>query len=154
MLLSPRLVLIARTGGLTQAKPGLTRCPMQLDLSKFGAVANAAFGTVFDPPFDPFKDDISFLIATYILEDVGVAACIVRAPRPCCPAMNLQTTPCPQCPPPPLLGLSDQSSTACSIKCFGGRWSCLTSPTREVLSERCQPVRSIRAQMSNLHLSC
>ena len=46
----------------------------------FADIANAAFGTVFSPPFDPFKDDISFLIATYIMEDVGVSGYLVRRP--------------------------------------------------------------------------
>ena len=31
-------------------------------------------GRTLDPPFDPFKDDMSALIATYIIEDVGVTA--------------------------------------------------------------------------------
>ncbi len=34
---------------------------------------------MFDPPYDPFKDDISFLIATYIMEDVGVSGYLVCA---------------------------------------------------------------------------
>ena len=52
----------------------------QIDLTVFSDIANAAFGTVFDPPYDPFKDDISFLIATYIMEDVGVSGYLVRTP--------------------------------------------------------------------------
>ena len=35
-------------------------------------------GRTLDPPFDPFADDMSALIATYILEDVGVTAYKVR----------------------------------------------------------------------------
>ena len=31
-------------------------------------------GTTLDPPYDPFADDMSALIAAYILEDVGVTA--------------------------------------------------------------------------------
>ena len=55
----------------------LSRAFPQLNLTVFADIANAAFGTVFDPPYDPFKDDISFLIATYIMEDVGVSGYLV-----------------------------------------------------------------------------
>ncbi len=46
----------------------------QLNFTTFAAIANAAMGTTLDPPFDPFADDMSALIAAYILEDVGVTA--------------------------------------------------------------------------------
>ena len=55
----------------------MLRCA-QLNLTVFSDIANAAFGTVFDPPYNPFKDDISFLIATFIMEDVGVSGYLVR----------------------------------------------------------------------------
>ncbi len=56
--------------------------PAQLNFTTFAAIANAAMGTTLDPPFDPFADDMSALIAAYILEDVGVTAYKAR-PRPC-----------------------------------------------------------------------
>jgi hypothetical protein len=39
-------------------------------------------GRTLDPPFDPFADDMSALIAGYILEDVGVTAYKVRGDLP------------------------------------------------------------------------
>ena len=56
----------------------------QHNLTTMAEILNLALGGV-DPPFDPYVDDISFLIATYILEDVGVTAYLV-SPSPRAPA--------------------------------------------------------------------
>jgi hypothetical protein len=53
-----------------------------LNFSTFAAIADAAMGRTLDPPFDPFADDMSALIAGYILEDVGVTAYKVRGDLP------------------------------------------------------------------------
>ena len=47
--------------------------PAQLNLgSAFPEYVNAALGYNLTPPFDPYFDDISFLIGAFIFEDVAV----------------------------------------------------------------------------------
>ena len=58
----------------------------QLNFTAFAAVADVVMGRTLNPPFDPFKDDLSFLIGSYIFEDVGVSAYRVRT---CLPRLNL-----------------------------------------------------------------
>ena len=65
-LLEPSVLIDCRT------------CREQLNFTRFANVANAAMGRTLNPPFDPFKDDLSFLIGSYIFEDVGVSAYRVR----------------------------------------------------------------------------
>jgi hypothetical protein len=46
-------------------------CP-DLDLSGgFRAYFDAALNTTSSPPFDPFKRDVNFLLATWSLEEIG-----------------------------------------------------------------------------------
>ena len=49
----------------------------QHNMTAIAEILNLALGGV-DPPFNPYLDDISFLIATYIFEDVGVTAYLAR----------------------------------------------------------------------------
>ena len=52
---------------------------VQHNMTTLAQILNLALGGV-NPPFDPYKDDLSFLLATYIFEDVGVTAYLVRDP--------------------------------------------------------------------------
>ena len=68
---------------------------MQLNYTRFADVANAIMGRTLNPPFDAFKDDISFLIAVYIFEDVGVSAYRVRGSPTSNPKSDSDSNPIP-----------------------------------------------------------
>lgn len=49
-------------------------CP-QINLTAFSsAFSTAVAPAVFNPPFSPFADDLSFLLATFLFEDIGASA--------------------------------------------------------------------------------
>jgi len=49
------------------------RCAGQLDLGgAFSTFVNAALNYTLNPPFDPYADDLSFLLGAFIFEDVAV----------------------------------------------------------------------------------
>ena len=68
-----------RTAVLRQVSvcPEVCLCCAQHNFTTIAEIMNLALGGV-SPPFDPYLDDTSFLLATYIFEDVGVTAYLVR----------------------------------------------------------------------------
>lgn len=49
-------------------------CP-QINLTAFSDAFNTAVApAVFNPPFSPYANDLSFLLATFLFEDIGVSA--------------------------------------------------------------------------------
>ena len=52
---------------------------LQLDLGgAFSTFVNAALNYTLNPPFDPYADDLSFLLGAFIFEDVAVSWVQVR----------------------------------------------------------------------------
>ena len=48
-------------------------CDRQLDLGgAFATFVDAALNCTLNPPFDPYADDLSFLLGAFIFEDVAV----------------------------------------------------------------------------------
>lgn len=66
---------------LTSALGNLTvACPLLNLNHSFSALMDAALETKLDPPFSPYADDVSFLIGSFIFEDVGVTAYLGALP--------------------------------------------------------------------------
>ena len=55
----------------------------KLDLSKetFGEVMNCAFGKKLYPPFDPYANEINFLLASYLIPYVGLTGYVGANPH-------------------------------------------------------------------------
>ena len=62
-------------------------CPASNIGTAFADVINAALGTDLDPAFDPYADDVSFLLAAFLFEDVG-ATMLAGAIEPLLPLVD------------------------------------------------------------------
>ena len=52
--------------------PGFPRPLLDLGAKVFADAFDAAFGFNLDPPFDPYKNSINFLLASYLVPYVGL----------------------------------------------------------------------------------
>ncbi|KAF5784548.1 hypothetical protein HanRHA438_Chr11g0532221 [Helianthus annuus] len=59
---------------------GFARPLMNLSAASFANVMNNAFGRPLHPPFDPYANDINYLIASYVIPYVGLTGYVGSAP--------------------------------------------------------------------------
>lgn len=66
--------------------PGFPRPLLNISSESFATVINSAFGRTLEPPFDPYANDINYLIASYVIPYVGLTGYVGANP-------NLQSPP-------------------------------------------------------------
>ena len=59
---------------------GFPRPLLDLSTSSFAKIMDSAFGHPLHPPFDPYKNDINFLIASYVIPYVGLTGYVGANP--------------------------------------------------------------------------
>ncbi|GFP97224.1 desiccation-related protein pcc13-62 [Phtheirospermum japonicum] len=60
--------------------PGFPRPLMDLSALSFARVMNMAVGKILVPPFDPYADDIKYLLASYLIPFVGLTGYVGANP--------------------------------------------------------------------------
>lgn len=50
---------------------GIPRPELNLGASNFAKLIDAAFGYKLDPPFDPYRNSMSYMIGSYVVPYVG-----------------------------------------------------------------------------------
>ncbi|CAA0834277.1 Unknown protein [Striga hermonthica] len=61
-------------------KPGFPRPQLDLSSSVFANIMDNAFGETLDPPFNPYQNDINYLIASYAIPYVGLTGYVGALP--------------------------------------------------------------------------
>ncbi|CAA3023926.1 desiccation-related protein PCC13-62 [Olea europaea var. sylvestris] len=61
--------------------PGFPRPLLNLSASSFATVMNNAFGKPLVPPFDPYANDINYLLASYVVPYVGLTGYVGANPK-------------------------------------------------------------------------
>jgi len=61
--------------------PGFPRPLLNLSASSFATIMNNAFGKPLVPPFDPYANDINYLLASYVIPYVGLTGYVGANPR-------------------------------------------------------------------------
>lgn len=57
---------------IQKSVPGFPRPLLNLSAQVFAVVIDSAFGKPLTPPFDPYANDINYLIASYVIPYVGL----------------------------------------------------------------------------------
>ncbi|XP_060191439.1 desiccation-related protein PCC13-62-like [Lycium barbarum] len=60
---------------------GFPRPLLNLSAESFGTVMNDAFGHPLEPPFNPYANDINFLLASYVVPYVGLTGYVGANPK-------------------------------------------------------------------------
>ncbi|KAK9089995.1 hypothetical protein Sjap_023172 [Stephania japonica] len=63
------------------AVPGFPRPLLDLSASSFAKVMDHAFGRPLIPPFDPYANDLTFLLASYLIPYVGLTGYVGTSPK-------------------------------------------------------------------------
>ncbi|PIN10610.1 hypothetical protein CDL12_16799 [Handroanthus impetiginosus] len=61
--------------------PGFPRPLLNLSIPTFATIMNNAFGRTLFPPFNPYANDINYLLASYVIPYVGLTGYVGTAPR-------------------------------------------------------------------------
>ncbi|KAL0393338.1 UNVERIFIED_CONTAM: Desiccation-related protein PCC13-62 [Sesamum radiatum] len=85
--IAPNLTLGGRrlSGAIQSTVRGFPRPLLNISAESFATVINQAFGQPLRPPFDPYANDINYLIASYLIPYVGLTGYVGANP-------NLQST--------------------------------------------------------------
>ncbi|XP_027338977.1 desiccation-related protein PCC13-62-like [Abrus precatorius] len=60
---------------------GFPRPLLDLSSTSFGKIMNSAFGRPLHPPFDPYANEINFLLASYVIPYVGLTGYVGANPK-------------------------------------------------------------------------
>lgn len=60
---------------------GIPRPLLDLSAKNFAKILNEAFGYKLEPPFDPYRDSLSFMIASYVVPYVGLTGYVGTNPN-------------------------------------------------------------------------
>ncbi|XP_022867882.1 desiccation-related protein PCC13-62-like [Olea europaea var. sylvestris] len=74
-------MMFALCRAIDKTVPGFPRPLLNLSSSTFATFMNDAFGIALDPPFDPYADDINYLLASYVLPYVGLTGYVGTNPK-------------------------------------------------------------------------
>ncbi|XP_073053285.1 desiccation-related protein PCC13-62-like [Primulina eburnea] len=61
--------------------PGFPRPLLDLSVANFATVMNNAFGKKLHPPFDPYANDLNYLLASYVIPYVGLTGYVGANPK-------------------------------------------------------------------------
>ncbi|XP_073275256.1 desiccation-related protein PCC13-62-like [Primulina huaijiensis] len=61
--------------------PGFPRPQLDLSVATFAKVMNNAFGKELHPPFDPYANDLNYLLASYVIPYVGLTGYVGANPK-------------------------------------------------------------------------